>query len=336
MRRLLVLLLLVASPGHAKDDCAALRQAFHVPDPGPSVGTQNIPIPFDCTPEESAMLVANMNAIEDAKPVTSVEQLYGTWLGDNVLLYVASEITFGQEVLRISEGDSPNTIKIEQLWFSTYVHGDNLSWDGSSYSGRITMGTLEQKDSLDMYWANYDTPLRYSNITFNPERGSDLFIKGMVNHFDFPVKFGLSNDTLVLRGNVRTIASDGAQTVEATFTRVAHYAPDLALIIVLEFEVSALEHFDCLVHQLSSGEGRLFEAIAPAGLPELEAYLRERHVLRQELQKLHRNEVLSDAQKEALSTSMTRFIEMDELPVAQALRDALSQGDGLGCPRLQR
>ena len=98
---------LLGSAPLAAQDCAELRASFAVAEPPADGGIPASALAWledevvpGCTAAETAMFHANYGAAARAEPPASVDQLYGTWLGDDVLLYVAGIVVPGQEVGR--------------------------------------------------------------------------------------------------------------------------------------------------------------------------------------------------------------------------------------------
>lgn len=260
------LVLLGAGPGQAASDCAVWMEAFRVPPPaGPVPEVGETGPDWTCPPDRTAMFLKNYNAIGKADTPAEPEDLYGTWLGDDVLLYVTGAAVPGQEVLRIAPMAAQDGIAVRQLWYKAITApGTAYPWDiGQGYTGVIAEGVLAPQDQPGTYRARYDAPIRYGGLNFEYERGFDLFVKARINHFQGPVSFSRVGDTLVMTTETMDPLLREPESRIVTYTRVDETAPDLAIMLVRLLNISQARHFECFIHQISDGKGSLIDAMAP-------------------------------------------------------------------------
>ena len=97
---------------------------------------------LDCTAAESAMFVANHHAIKDAAPPKDQSELYGTWLGDFTLHYLAGLVVAGQEVLRIEPIAVGDRLRVTQYWFKASVPRDFPWNEAAGYHGIVAVADL--------------------------------------------------------------------------------------------------------------------------------------------------------------------------------------------------
>ncbi|MDF0600109.1 hypothetical protein P1J78_05140 [Psychromarinibacter sp. C21-152] len=341
MRRLVFFALsawLGALPAAAQD-CATLMAAFRVPEPPRNVRAPAPPTEaLGCTRDQLAMFQKNLAAIAEAAPVAGPEQLYGTWLGDNVLGYVAGIMVPGQEVLRIAPGEAPGSLHVRQYWIKAVLpDGAPMPWTpGAGYAGLLSEGRLIPGGGRKGgYTRDYDDSFAYSGRSFEFDRSVDLFVKFSVNYFERPLAFLRDGDTLVIRYNRMDpyMREDTEDT--ATFTRVADDAPDIAILLVAAGELSQAQHFDCLSHQISEGQGPLFDALAPLSPAETVRLLEP--VAMADAERYALSRVTPDAQgadwAERMQAVAEGLIALYDDPEFRPLMEALASGD-LGCPPL--
>jgi hypothetical protein len=335
----LVLIAYVFLAGAAQAECAAVRAAWRIPDPGPEVEPFNLPPIDDCSPEESAMFRANFNAIAEAVPIASPDEVYGTWLGDDVFLQSLGIVPSAQEVLRISPGQGPDTLEIEQFLFVPLLSASQPHFEDGQYVGWVVRGTLESLEGQGRYRVPILVPLEYGNSIFSDYRGEDLFFKTRMNHFDREVGFRRVGDTLVLESEVLDYGAGPLSANLTTYTRVKDEAPNIAIGVVVAFGVAQVPYFECLTFQLSEGKGPIFDTIAPAGQDDLVALLEDllakRALFTSARAQLEEYEPLSEEQEATLLALGDRQLAAQETPLAKSLQAALTEGGTkLGCPDL--
>ncbi|MCG6902212.1 MAG: hypothetical protein LJE68_05970 [Rhodobacter sp.] len=324
------------------DECADLRRVLRVPDavvkvppgnPGAAVA--------DCSIEETAMFQKNYNAIAHAQPPDDASRLYGTWLGDDVLMTIAGLAAPGQEVLKISAGAAPDSLQIRQYWIkAAFPEGQEFPWeDAAGYGGWVSAGTVFADGGPGRYRAEpYQDSFRYSGISFEFGRSDDLWVKSQVNHFEGGIGLALDGAALVLRSETRDPRTLQLAPRVTTYTRVAEGAPDLAILLVAMTELSQARTFECFTHQISDRAGPLIDAIAPLSPEDLRAMLSQRAQLHIKISSLRDKRPLdvpmSEADQATLQTLTEQMVAANEDPQYRAAMQAIFEGGDLGCPIL--
>ena len=276
MFRLLSALLLCILPGLARAEvtCAQMQAALKVPPP-PSGRSEDPDGPLGCSRAALEMFALNKVAVQAAEPVTDLADLQGFWLGDLVLPYLLGVTVPGQEVLVLEPGEQPGTLKVTQYWMRALSLPNAPLW---TEDGRYTGIAAEAElflGSDGSFAANiYGDAVHYGTAMLEADRSYDLFVKSQLNHFELPFTLRRAEDVLVLEGSLRDPAKRDPQDYTRTYTRIAPGAAELALGIVLTFELSQARNMDCLAHQITAGKGPLFEVLGEGGLPELERFVR--------------------------------------------------------------
>ncbi|MCR8725328.1 hypothetical protein [Frigidibacter sp. ROC022] len=329
-----------ALPGLAGPDCARLMASFRVPAPGATVaGTQGMRL-AGCSAAETTMFRANLDAARKAVPVQDPSRLYGTWLGDDVLDYVAGIAVPGQEVLVIGPGEGPGQIAFRQYWIKASVPaGPESLWDETgTYQGLLAEGVLDpQGDAPGRYGVQpfSDMPMiRYHHPVLEWERSANLGVWQRLNHFEQPLTFALAGEVLVAQTQKRSWPGREDTPALVTYTRVAEGAPELALLMVQVLELSQAKNFDCLTHQISEGQGPLVQALAPVTLEEVRANLLRQVALlieRKELMEQARNGGLTDEQRDRIPVVLDRMMGLSEAAPFTALRGTVRKGTVIGC-----
>ena len=336
MMRSVALALCGLASSAAAQDCAALMQSFRVAAPPPSLSAMvgEAPEGFGCSAAEMAMFQANHAAIAVAEPPADPADLYGTWLGDDVILAVAGITVAGQEVLRLGPGEDGG-LAVTQYWYKAVTpNSPALPYDPEAgYLGLVAEGTLPPSGPPGRFEGELlgEAEIAYGTLRLEYERSHDLWVRARLNRFERPVEMALAGDTLVIRSDqVTPVKRSLAEQVD-TFTRVAPGAPDLALLIVSFLEISQTAHFECFVHQLSDGRGPLLEALAPHG-PE---------ALRQALTAMVANEVQMAALRaqeppplDEMRALLEARIALMQAPTLRHLIDRIGAGADLGCAPL--
>jgi len=135
-------------------DCELLMRSFAVSQPEPGAVSKKLTrSAFDCSGDQIAMFERNYNAITKAQPVTGADDLFGTWLGDDVLLYLMGVVVLGQEVLTISPGEEPGSIRVRQYWIkSTTPDQQAFPWDiEDGYKGDLAEAMLNPQQVAGEY-----------------------------------------------------------------------------------------------------------------------------------------------------------------------------------------
>jgi len=342
MRTVLAILLFLAAMGEGRaQDCASLMQGFRVPPPPAVAPTlrlegEHYGTLFDCPPEVVAMFQANHAAIAAAEPPAELSDLHGTWLGDDVLLYLAGIALPGQEVLRIGPGPTPGTLRFEQLWYKAQTPDRPfMLWEqGRGYSGMVAEGVLEPDATPGTFRVNPadESAIRYGTARLEHSRGEDLWVRQRLNRFEGSVTPTLHGDVLVLRAEVIDPLARSVSMLTDTYARVADTAPDRAILLVAALEVSQAVFFDCLTHQLTDGEGPLIDALAPFSQDEVATTLEALLSLR-----LRRLELfggapnLAPAVVDTIRALTLEVLEMQRTPLMQHLAALDLSPPALGC-----
>lgn len=296
---------------------------------------------FDCSSDQTLQFSLNLNALRDAVPVEDTAQLHGTWLGDDVLMYLAGVVVPGQEVLKIAAGPEPGSLHIRQYWIKTGAGPDRaLPWvAGEGYAGLVTETWLFRDDPGKGFRADYfGSENRHGNLSLEVDRAYDLVVKQWLDRFSAQVWPALDGNALVLRHERQDGLTREYSEVVATFTRVAEGAPDAAILLVAALEVSQAQNFECFTNQISAGRGPLIDALAPEGVDGVVAMLERRALLVAEIERLRASlppRVLPDeAHKAAMRELGKQMSEAFDDPThLSTMRRILEAGD-LGCPRL--
>lgn len=316
-------------------DCAATMQAFRVaPVPGLA--------PAGHAPCEDGQLLAflrNEAAIADALPVTDIENLYGTWLGDDALRYLSGVSVPGTEMLVIEPGETEGSLFITQYWLKPNVpDSDLLPWDDEGYAGWVSRGALiPLADGRFQPGYFGDEAIAYSGLRLEQERAYELHVLSELNHFEMPLRFRQSGDDLVLESERLHPLSRIPAPHVTTYTRVDRQAVDMALLLVVALDLSYGQNFDCFTHQLSDGEGPLLEAFQPYGIEEAQTWLDHLMSLTTARMELV-DQMASDTPPENASEHMTEvmeaFVTFLGSPLNQHFTSRLNGADSLGCPEV--
>ncbi|WP_420324664.1 hypothetical protein [Mameliella sp.] len=271
---LALLVCLLPAAGRTEVTCAEMQSAFHVPPP-PDAVSEDPDGPLGCSREALEMFALNTVAVAEAAPVTDLSQLHGAWLGDLVLPYLLGITVPGQEVLVFGPGDAPDTVRVTQYWMRALTMPHAPLWsDEGQYVGIAAEATLEPDGDGRFKVAGFGESLRYGTLRFEDPRSYDLLVKTQLNHFELPFALGRSGDVLVLEGALRDPTTLDPRAYKRSYTRIAPEAAELALATVLTFELSQSRYMDCLAHQITEGQGPLFDALGEGGLPSFERFVR--------------------------------------------------------------
>ncbi|MDD9732934.1 hypothetical protein PVW46_23800 [Mameliella sp. AT18] len=266
---------LLPAAGRGDVTCAEMQAALHVPPPIDAV-SEDPDGPLGCSRKALEMFALNTVAVAEAAPVTDLSQLHGAWLGDLVLPYLLGITVPGQEVLVFAPGDEPDTVRVTQYWMRALTLPHSPLWsDEGQYAGVAAEATLERDDDGRFKVAGFGESLRYGTLRLEDPRSYDLLVKAQLNHFELPFSLGRAGDVLVLDGALRDPTTRDPGGYKRTYTRIAPEAAELALATVLTFELSQARYMDCLAHQITEGQGPLFDALGEGGLPSLEHFVRE-------------------------------------------------------------
>ncbi len=320
--------------------CAELMHAFAVPKPEVSLSAGNGGVELsDCSLGETAMFLKNYNAISRAVPVTELGELYGTWLGDDVLSYVGGVTVAGQEVLRIAP-DTDGKLGIEQFWIKAVaIPGQIWPWDAQlGYRGQVAHGTLAKLGNDGRYSGKLgDATVFYDGRSVEWTRDHDLFVKSRLNRFETAVDFALDDDVLVMRYETRHFMTFEITKDVVTYTKVADHAPDQAILLIVSAKLSQAQYFDCLTHQITRGQGPLLDALAPRTLAEVETMLQPYIALWLQTEQWRVDfpdaTKMTDDQWEERKVLTMKLGHMYAEPEYQSLMESLGSSD-LGCPNL--
>lgn len=322
--------------------CTDLMRSHAVPEP--IVEVHGVPLMggiLDCTFSQTAMFERNYNAIAAATPISESAEIYGTWLGDNVLQYVQGLVVPGQEVLRITPGVDAGSIRIRQYWIKASLPvGYSFPWDAEDgYQGLVTETVLLPDQRKGKFKADiYGRGSHYSEHSFEFDRSYDLWVKSHLNYFEDSVDFALDGDALVLRFSRREPILREFTPDLATFSRVANGAPDFAILLIKALELSQARNFDCFTNQISAGKGALIDAMAPSSAQEIRRILGQMASVQIKLDSLiaenRSGAASSDAHREAMMIVMEESIELRSTPVFENVISHLADNKDLGCPAL--
>ncbi|KUF12258.1 hypothetical protein [Pseudoponticoccus marisrubri] len=277
---------------------------------------------FGCTLVELQMLRVNANAVADAWPVTEARQLHGYWLGDDVLDYVEGRRTPGQELLVFGPDETPGVVTLTQYWLKAAVPfwtGPLWSTEGR-YRGRVAQGRLTRDDAGQWSDDPFEPTLRYDGRQLEYSRASDLWTKTRINHFEFEITLRRADDTLVLESRHRDPRTNSFSQNVTTYTRVAPGAARDALALVAALEISQARNFDCLAHQLSEGQGPLFDVLAVDEVTALLQMARQMVALEAEEAALREARRLA-RDTETRAALRDQYIELAERKIALAKSD---------------
>lgn len=322
----------------AGPDCDALRQSFRIPAPDPGVHGIGFRL-ADCDPEEVAMFKANWNAVAKAESADAPakEDLYGTWLGDDVLSYVAGVTVPGQEVLRIGPSEVPDRIATTQSWYKAATPNlPSLPWsDPEGYLGIVAEGELVS-DVAPGQWAMDPfgaRSIRYGAYPLEWERSYDLYVRGELNHFERSLAFRIVGDVLVMEAEVMNPISRETTVKQLTYTRVPDLAPDLALLTGVAMERSQAQTFDCFTHQLGEADSPLLQAMAPLTVDEMLDGVSDYLVLqgkREALVVAGAGSLPADAQAEVDALD-AQIAEAGKSPAMRKIVEMQESGSDYGC-----
>lgn len=332
--------LVLLSPPAGAVTCAEMQAAFQVPAPE-GAESEDPDGSFGCSRAAMAMFEVNAIAVEQAQPVEDLAQLHGTWLGDRVLSYLEGITVPGQEVLVFAPGEAPGTVNVTQYWMkaAAFQAPESLWSEEGRYIGIAAEATLEPDGGGQIVVADYGEAIRYGYRRLEHERSSDLWVKTQLNHFELPFALRLHGDVLVLDGGLRSAVTRQSAAYSRSYTRVAPDAAELALATVMAFEISQGRNFDCLAHQITAGEGPLFEALAPAGIAELDALLRRligfgvrRDRLSAAIGAAEKDPAELERLTEEFVATVDAFGAFMEDPANAALVSAVAEGSDRFCP----
>jgi hypothetical protein len=345
-----ILLFSIVDASFAKaTTCEELMAAHRAPLPkGRMI---NPPSGFmDCSLAEARTFILNENAVAEAVPVTELDKLHGTWLGDDEWLSMMN-ITNGQEVLRLGPAESGDLIAFEQLWYTAVrLPNERPLWDEEgNYAGWVSRGVLKPNVTDGTFseafvggvHPDYAFSINYSGREFTWPRSLDLLIGNWLNYFERPVSFALSGDTLVVTYEISDplLPLARGEKGHSTFSRVDPEAPELALSIIEYFELSHRAYFDCLTHELSDGESRLHQMLEPHGLDKVARFVREvfraREAMRASLERVKFAKDLSQSETDIASFEMSAardlYFQLIKSPEMDAIEE-LSQSTLMVCP----
>ncbi|MGI3184835.1 hypothetical protein [Nioella aestuarii] len=327
---------LVAPMAQAQSfDCAAVMQAFRA-TPVPGIA---IPDHAPCEDGQLQAFLRNEAAIADAVPVTDVEQLYGTWLGDDVLRYLSGVSVPGTEMLVIEPGETEGSLFITQYWLKPNVpDSDLLPWDDEGYAGWVSRGALiPLADGRFQPGYFGEEAITYSGLRLEQERAYELHVLSELNHFELTVQFRQSGDALVLESErLHPLTRDPAPFV-TTYTRVDRQAVDMALLLVVALELSYGRYFDCFAHQLTEAEGPLLDVFQPYGVADAQTWLNQllsSTMARMELIEQMASDTPPEDGSERMTELMEAFIAFIDSPLNQHFVDRLNGAEDLGCPEV--
>lgn len=235
-----------------------------------------------CSPQQLAMLTANLAAIASAVPVSDPQALYGTWISDDILAMEAGFILPGQEVLVIAPdaAGATDAIAFRQYWYRSIASGGGSIWDADgSYAGLVAQGVLRSTGDGDFMQDRMGAPIDYTGTELSDERVEDLFIKGRLNVFDQAVGFSMDGDALVLRYDSRMPIYRLGTPATRSYRRVAPGAPEMAMAMVRSFGISQMKYFNCLTRKISAQDPALSEMLKPLSLDEVRDLTREAAML---------------------------------------------------------
>lgn len=327
---------LVAPMAQAQSfDCAAVIQAFRAtPVPGGA-----IPGHGPCETGQLQAFLRNEAAIAGALPVTEVEQLYGTWLGDDALRYLSRVSVPGTEMLVIGPGESEGSLSITQYWLKANVpDSDLLPWDDGGYAGWVSRGTLNPlADGRFQPELFGEEAIAYSGLRLEHERAYELHVLSELNHFELTVQFRQTGDALVLESERLHPLSRIPAPFVTTYTRVDRQAVDMALLLVVGLDLSYGRYFDCFAHQLTEGEGPLLDAFQPYGVADAQIWLDQllsTTVARFELMEQMASDTPPEDGSERMAEVMQAFVSFIQSPLNQHFVDRLNGAEDLGCPEV--
>lgn len=289
--------MLLVSPAVAQSSCGDLMENYRVGATPEEIAAATGPGIDGCTSSQQALFRLNGPALDVALPASQADVI-GTWLGDDVLLYVQGLVVAGQEVLRISAGEGGGIV-VEQFWFKAIPPGQRMPyWDmETGYAGLVSRIEYGGTSFEGQWELSFGDPASYTGLTFEHERSHDLFVMQQLHRTETGgLLLALAGDTLVMRGEVlsQPLRLPLRPTL-ATFTRAADGSHDLALQLVVIFQQSQARFFECLTHQISEGAGPFADAVAPYGMAEVQVLA----------DRLFEAEVSRDAVMQTFSSDMT-------------------------------
>ncbi|MCF6304025.1 MAG: hypothetical protein L3J33_01455 [Rhodobacteraceae bacterium] len=175
--------------------------------------------------------------------------------------------------MRISSGSSDRLLSISQQYYQTTSPlPDRLDLRVATELGAsISYGELVISSDLTRALSvDFEAPIQYESGTLYAGRFEQLLVLGRVNHFEYPVKFQISGDRLVVLSqqpdpdNWLTPASfRPLLDITSTYIRVDARAVDQAFLLARFITVSQVYCFASFVHQLGAGSGPLLDALNP-------------------------------------------------------------------------
>ncbi|NJM82701.1 MAG: hypothetical protein HC844_09510 [Tabrizicola sp.] len=325
-------------PVHAESaSCDSIMQAMRIPQPEAEPTLKLLPPIADCTQAQSGMFAMNSNALARATPA-SPDQIYGTWLGDDVYHYSLGLTLPGQEVITIAEGSAPGEIMIRQAWFHlSYEAADAANFDDEGrWIPYVAKGVLLAADDPGSYRPDHMNPIDYPALPMSGERALDLWRMERINHFDGVVSFAVDGETLVLSTEFLAQPFRTPERRTATFSRVSPGAPDLAIATIDAIGLTVSGNFDCLTHQISEGHGPFIDALGPDGLKAWREHMAKLHVATSERNAFmarFKGQKPSQAEMDGFKELQTRIQDLSQSEQMTNLK-IIAAGPATLCPPL--
>lgn len=251
--------------------CAAMLRALQVVLPEGAMAEETN---GQCTEAALRGLMVNDVAIASARVPDSLAPLLGDWLSDYLAPALAGGTLPGQELLSFAPGASDDGLAFTQYYLKGHavVARDPLWSDTGAYVGVVAQGEMRRVGD------RFVVPVDVSGSIYQPRffevsRSEDLYVKGLLNHFDAPLTLRVDGDVLVVKSLRRDPYTRAEETVVFTYRRVAPGTAQTGLRIAQVYEVSPLVTVGCIAHQLTRGAGSLFDGVAPEDLPAFEDFL---------------------------------------------------------------
>ncbi len=308
----------------------------------PDQGTEEEHVDFRyCQPAEVHHFKRDPIAAAAAVPLTSSDQLVGTWFGDDVYAAFAGIEIPVFEYLVISEGERPGVVTLQQHVARPL---DIAEWVSSNDEGQPSLELPitglqpmigEMQASLDDRAVLWATRTRYYDVPLATAQGNDLAMKQRLLSLrpEFGLHVGASGDRLVF-----TYTDTAFENLDRilTYRRVDPASIETAVQLASLGEISG-HLIPCLIVSLEERRPAFIEALKGTSIEDLQAALANLEALRNRQGDLKRH-------MSALPNDSDDYdrLRQDLSQVYQDLYQATTEGpleilgeqqtQGFGCP----
>ena len=340
-----VMLWTIASPASALT-CAELFAQIgrtyvpDAPDGELSFGRNKI---TDCPPEKLNQFIYDVAAHKHAKPVNSTDELFGTWISDDVLPIYAGVFIPVYEVLVITRGEGDGMVRVTHKLVRAY---DPADWaaDVSSAFGGFKVTAAGRIATYGVHLLKMDRPgmllprhVTYFDFPVESDRNTGLAMKRRYMSFlqPTPIDVKINGRTLFLTTFDR-MAKGGSRLM--SFRKRADDVPEAAMLMALIGEFS-MSKFHCFAQAMDTPTVAFTKALGNVGRAEFIAALRLAEQLSDESTKLlatYNDPAASKSKRDEVAKQVRKNAEalraMAETGPLTILLTQAGRSDPFGCP----